>query len=216
MSTDFTALFDEWSDSYDETVAGHDPEYNEVFRNYLHILEEVVKKSKGNTIEFGVGTGNLTQLLVKSGKRVCGIEPSAGMRKVAKQKLPEVKILQGDFLSFTHPFQFVDTIVSTYAFHHLTDDEKETAIRNYSSILGNDGKIVFADTLFEDENAKSNMILKAENSRFHRLANDLRTEYYTTIPVMKDLFEQNDFTVTFTQKNDFVWIIEAKKRRRES
>ncbi|MCR2823361.1 class I SAM-dependent DNA methyltransferase [Lederbergia panacisoli] len=215
MSTDFTALFDEWSDSYDETVAGHDPEYNEVFQNYLHILEEVVKKAKGNTIEFGVGTGNLTELLVKSGKKVCGIEPSAGMRKVAKQKLSEVKILQGDFLTFTHPFQSVDTIVSTYAFHHLTDDEKEIAIRKYSSILEDDGKIVFADTIFEDENAKLSMIRKAENKGFHRLANDLRTEYYTTMPILKGHFEQNGFTVTFTQKNEFVWLIEATKQRRE-
>ncbi|MCJ8009999.1 class I SAM-dependent DNA methyltransferase [Lederbergia wuyishanensis] len=215
MSTDFTSLFDEWSQSYDETVLGHDLEYNEVFRNYIHILEEVVNKSKGNIIEFGVGTGNLTELLVKSGKRVCGIEPSAGMRKVAKKKLPEVKILQGDFLTFTHPFQFVDTIVSTYAFHHLTDEEKETAIRNYSSLLNGNGKIVFADTLFEDENAKSNMIRNAEVNHFNRLANDLRTEYYTTIPVMKELFEQNGFTVTFTQKNDFVWLMEATKQRRE-
>jgi len=215
MSTDFTALFDEWSDSYDQTVSGHDPEYNDVFRSYLHILEEVVNKSKGNVIEFGVGTGNLTELLVKSGKKVCGIEPSAGMRKIAKQKLPEVKILQGDFLTFTYPFQVVDTIVSTYAFHHLTDDEKETAIRKFSSILEDGGKIVFADTVFEDEDAKSNMIRKAEISRFNRLANDLRTEYYSTIPIMKSLFEQNGFTVTFTQKNEFVWLIEATKQRRE-
>lgn len=215
MSTDFTALFDEWSDSYDEAVSGHDPEYNEVFRNYLHILEEVAKKAEGNTIEFGVGTGNLTELLLKSGKKVCGIEPSAGMRKVAKQKLPEVKILQGDFLTFTHPFQSVDTIVSTYAFHHLTDDEKEIAIRKYSSILKDGGKIVFADTLFEDENAKHNMIQKAEDKGFQRLANDLLTEYYTTMPIMKGLFEQHDFTVIFTQKNEFVWLIEATKQRRE-
>ncbi|MBW8351004.1 class I SAM-dependent methyltransferase [Bacillus sp. IITD106] len=215
MSTDFTALFDEWSDSYDETVTGHDPEYNEVFRNYFHILEEVVDKARGNVIEFGVGTGNLTELLMKSGKKVFGIEPSSGMRKIAMQKLPEVKILQGDFLTFTNPFQSVDTIVSTYAFHHLTDEEKEIAIRKYHSILNDNGKIVFADTVFEDEDAKSNMIQKAEFSSFHRLANDLRTEYYTTIPVMKELFERNGFTVTFTPKNAFVWLIEATKQRRE-
>src|SRR5690606_9479943 len=129
----------------------------------------------GNVIEFGVGTGNLTELLMKSGKKVFGIEPSSGMRKIAMQKLPEVKILQGDFLTFTNPFQSVDTIVSTYAFHHLTDEEKEIAIRKYHSILNDNGKIVFADTVFEDEDAKSNMIQKAEFSSFHRLANDLRT-----------------------------------------
>ncbi|MBS4179750.1 class I SAM-dependent DNA methyltransferase [Lederbergia citrea] len=213
MATDFNELFDEWSSSYDETVAGHDPEYNEVFRLYSHILEEVSNKSKGNVIEFGVGTGNLTEKLLNSGKQVYGVEPSAGMRKVAKEKLPDLILKEGDFLNFPHPTETTDTIVSTYAFHHLTDEEKSAAIKQYSLILNDNGKIVFADTMFADITAKNNMIISAESKGYHRLANDLKTEFYTTIPVLKEIFESHGFTVSFTQKNDFVWIIEAIKQR---
>ena len=49
---------------------------------------------------------------------------------------------------------------------------------------------------------------------FHRLANDLKTEYYTTIPIFEKMFNTNGFSVSFLQKNEFVWLIEAIKRKR--
>ena len=214
MGTEFNDLFDEWSDSYDQAVTGHDPEYMEVFRNYNGILQEVVGKASGFVIEFGVGTGNLTEKLIHSGKQVYGVEPSDGMRKIAREKLPNMTLVNGDFLEFPLPDETPETIVSTYAFHHLNDSEKEAAVRKYSSILGESGKIVFADTVFESEEAKAGMILSAEKKGFHRLANDLKTEYYTTIPVLTEIFNTNGFSVSFLQKNDFVWLIEAIKKER--
>ena len=58
------SLFDEWSDSYDQAVTGHDPEYMEVFHDYNGILKEVASKAVGFVIEFGVG-GNLTEKLIQ-------------------------------------------------------------------------------------------------------------------------------------------------------
>ncbi|MBS4210784.1 class I SAM-dependent methyltransferase [Bacillus sp. FJAT-50079] len=212
MGTDFNQLFDEWSSTYDETVAGNDPEYNEVFRGYDQILNEVALKAFGNVIEFGVGTGNLTEKLVSYEKNVYGFEPSDGMRKIAKEKLPYVNLEKGDFLQFQPPFQSVDSIVSTYAFHHLTDEEKTIAIKKYNELLADGGKIIFADTVFVDEQAKVAMIQDAKNKGFHRLANDLSTEFYTTIPFFQELFRSLGFTSAFTQMNDFVWLIEATKQ----
>lgn len=211
MTQDFNSLFDEWSSTYDETVAGDDPEYIEVFKNYENILEEVAMKASGNVIEFGVGTGNLTERLIKYGNDVYGFEPSVGMRKIAREKLPNIKLIKGDFLTFPIPPKTIESIVSTYAFHHLTDIEKEIAIKHYKDILHSGGKIIFADTVFTNEEAKTDMIKEVERKGFHRLANDLKTEYYTTIPVLHKIFESNNFSSTFTKKNDFVWLIEATK-----
>lgn len=68
MGTEFNGLFDEWAHTYDSFVQGEDIQYKEVFAHYEDILEDVVNKSFGNVLEFGVGTGNLTNklLLVKS------------------------------------------------------------------------------------------------------------------------------------------------------
>jgi putative AdoMet-dependent methyltransferase len=211
MGREFLEIFEQWADSYDDTVVGHDLEYKEVFSYYQQILEAVAARSVGHVVEFGVGTGNLTKKLLAQGLRVTGIEPSPSMRKIAEEKLAgEAVILDGDFLTFPE-VNNIDTFVSTYAFHHLTDDEKAEAVACYSKQLSKGGRIVFADTMYESEENYHNAIVKAKNEDFHNLAKDLETEYYTTIPFLKNILEENSFSVTFTRFNDFVWLMEAVK-----
>lgn len=211
MGKEFIELFEQWADSYDESVTGHDIEYKEVFKHYELILEEIAKRSYGHVLEFGPGTGNLTEQLLKKGLTVTAFEPSPSMRKIALQKLGErAELKDGDFLNFNVSTD-VHTIVSSYAFHHLTDEEKEEAIGSYSNILQSGGKIVFADTMYESVEAYKRAILDAKEKGFHNLAEDLEREYYTTIPVLKKIMNENQFSVTFEKINDFVWIMEGIK-----
>ncbi|MEH7121336.1 class I SAM-dependent methyltransferase [Neobacillus vireti] len=211
MGREFNELFNEWAQSYDQTVSGHDPEYEDVFKDYNKILSTVAEKSAGTVIEFGVGTGNLTAILNNRGINVYGIEPSEGMREIAQKKLNKVTLLDGDFLNFPQIDEEINTIVSTYAFHHLTDTEKDLAIQKYSKLLNENGSIIFADTVFPSELAKRERIRESRNQNFHRLADDLEREYYTTIPILQHIFEKYGFSVSFIQLNSFVWLIEAIK-----
>ncbi|UCZ51906.1 class I SAM-dependent methyltransferase [Bacillus shivajii] len=211
MGTEFVELFDRWAESYDQTVAGIDEEYKEVFVGYGKILQEVANRSSGHIIEFGVGTGNLSSFLLSKADHYTGIEPSEKMRLIASKKL-DYEILSGDFLHFPLPEEEVQTIVSTYAFHHLTDDEKQQAANLYSKMLNSGHKVVFADTMFINEDEKQEIIQNAKEKRFLNLAEDLKTEYYTTIPFLTEIFEQANFEVSFQSMNKFVWILEATKR----
>jgi putative AdoMet-dependent methyltransferase len=212
MGREFLDLFEQWADYYDDTVIGQDEEYKEVFLHYERILEEVAKKSIGHVLEFGVGTGNLTTKLLELGLHVTGIEPSSAMRTIANEKLDNrLQVLDGDFLIFPD-VEAIDTIVSTYAFHHLTDVEKEKAIEKYGKLLATGGKIVFADTMYESEETYNGAIADALSKGFLNLATDLKTEYYTTIPVLKAMLEDNGFQVHFMKCNEFVWILEAEKK----
>ncbi|WP_164669629.1 class I SAM-dependent DNA methyltransferase [Virgibacillus doumboii] len=212
MGREFLGLFDEWADTYDDSVAGVDPQYKAVFANYDVILNEVSKCSFGNVLEFGVGTGNLSKKLMDTGYDVTGVEPSPAMLAKATAKLPDLTLYEGDFLNFPEMTEPVHTIVSSYAFHHLTDKEKEQAVTNFAGFLPSLGKIVFADTVFETEQHKEQMIRKAEEQGFTDLAEDLQREYYTTVPEMRRIFTDAGFHVTFEQMNDFVWLIAAIKR----
>ena len=211
MGREFIDLFERWADSYDTTVSGQDEEYRDVFKDYDGILSSVAQASSGHVLEFGVGTGNLTSILLNEGLEVTGVEPSKAMREKASKRLPDMTIYDGDFMAFPTPTKPVQTIVSTYAFHHLTDEEKEIAIHKYSQLLGQNDKIVFADTAFKDENARIKMHEKVKAKGYYNLLQDLQTEYYTTIPVLEELFQQHGFRVVFTQLNDFVWLMEAVK-----
>lgn len=215
MGREFLDVFESWASSYDETVKGVDVEYREVFKNYDAILDQVSLLSQGHVLEFGAGTGNLTEKLLTRGHKVTAIEPSKAMRDLFQKKIfgaPHVAILDGDFLDFSVPNN-VDTIVSTYAFHHLTDKEKAKAISLYSSLLKPEGKIVFADTMYRSKAEYQNAIKDAEAANFSALAADLKTEYYTTIPYLQLVLKENGFDGTFRQWNDFVWIMEAVKTK---
>ena len=53
-------------------------------------------------MEFGAGTGNLTEKLMDLGYSIIAIEPSPEMRKIANEKLAgNVDIIDGDFLDFS-------------------------------------------------------------------------------------------------------------------
>ena len=93
----------------------------------------------------------------------------------------------------------------------MTDLEKEDAVKQYGTLLHSGGKIVFADTMFVDSHALEEMIKEAKGKGFHQLAKDLQTEYYTTIPFLRRIFEENGFDVVIKQYNEFVWIIDAVK-----
>ncbi|MCR6109252.1 class I SAM-dependent methyltransferase [Bacillus sp. A301a_S52] len=210
MGREFVELFNRWADNYDKTVQGVEEEYRAVFEGYDTILQEVARRAFGNIIEFGVGTGNLASLLRQHSNKYMGVEPSEKMRKISEEKL-SISLFDGDFLSFSKPSWPVHTIVSTYAFHHLTDKEKAEAVALYSQLLSEGGKVVFADTVFINDEAKHDMIKKAESMNYLNLAQDLQTEYYTTLPTLQTLFENEGFTVDFKKMNSFVWIVEAVK-----
>jgi putative AdoMet-dependent methyltransferase len=212
LGLEFLDVFEQWADSYDKSVSGHNREYKTVFAGYEQILEAVTALAMGNVVEFGVGTGNLTQKLLDSGLKVTGIEPSVPMRGIAEAKLgTKAKILDGDFLHFPEIIN-VDTFVSTYAFHHLSDVEKHEAIAKYGKLLSKGGRIVFADTMFESVEDYNNAIVKAREQGFHNLAKDLETEYYTTIPILRAILDKSGFTVRFRRFNDFVWLMEGEKQ----
>jgi len=211
MGREFVEIFDEWAESYDASVSGQDPEYRDVFDKYEEILTAVTEKSFGTVVEFGTGTGNLTAKLIDASYNVIGIEPNEAMRKVTAERFPSLTLLDGDLLAFDAPKQ-IDTFVSTYVFHHLTDVEKGKALQKYANLLSEGGKVVFADTVFITEEAKQVQINKERMRGYHNVADDLEREYYTTIPVLNDAFENAGFEVQFDRMNDYVWLMEATKK----
>lgn len=211
MGREFIDIFDRWADQYDQTVLGTDEEYREVFEHYNAILNEVAERSEGHVLEFGTGTGNLATVLLAGSHPYTGVEPSAKMRLIAERKL-KIPLEDGDFLNFSEPDTQVDTIVSTYAFHHLTDGEKQHAAHTFNKLLKKGGKVVFADTVFADEESKQAIIRDAERKNLLNLAEDLQTEYYPMLEDITVIFEKAGFYVSLDQMNKFVWILEAVKQ----
>lgn len=210
----FNALFDDWADTYDETVYMKNGEYEEVFKNYTEILNETVKhisKYKGATVlDIGAGTGNLTTVATKAGYNTVGIEPNSKMRNIATKKYPSLKFLSGTFLSLPIDDNSIDAIINSYSFHHLTDSEKKESIKILKRKLRKNGTIIITDTMYDSLETREALIQDAYSKNFTALAHDLETEFYTTHKVLTELFEAENFTVSYQQMNKFVWILTAK------
>lgn len=216
MGREFLEVFSGWAEQYDSFVEGKDDQYREVFRGYDRILEEVVSRTGQQTIEFGIGTGNLTHKLLEAGRKVWAVEPSQEMRQLASDKLPEgAVIIDGDMQNYPKPPFPVDTVVSSYVFHHLTDKEKVEALKSYAEILESEGKVVFADTLFVTSKTRESIIEEAEDLRYDNLVEDLNREYYPLLSTVYHALSEAGFEdISFKQMNAFVWIFEGTVRKK--
>ncbi|ANU09980.1 SAM-dependent methyltransferase [Planococcus antarcticus DSM 14505] len=211
MGREFVEIFDEWVHTYDDSVNGKDVEYKDVFVKYNEILQAVADVATGPVVEFGVGTGNLTEKLLSRGLKVVGVEPNRAMREVTAEKIADLTLIDGDFLEFKVGIT-PQSFVSSYAFHHLTDVEKARAFQIYAEQLPTGGKVIFADTLFDSEMAKQEIIAFEQKRGHANLVEDLNREYYTTVPVMEKLITDAGFTVEFSKMNNYVFLIDATKK----
>ncbi len=211
----FNALFDGWADAYDATVSAADGEYQEVFVNYQEILKQTVKQidnpEGAKVLDIGSGTGNLGYVASLAGCNVTGVEPNGKMRQLAKGKYPGLHFVEGSFLSIPVENESIDAIISSYAFHHLTDDEKGEAVKYFLAKLKPAGKVVIADTMYSSLEVREEILQDALSKGYTHLANDLETEFYTTHKVLEKLFSNAGFTVSFEPMNKFVWILTAVK-----
>ena len=213
MGLEFMPIFEEWALDYDDEVNGGNPEYQEVFANYWQILDEITAASGEVVLEFGSGTGNLTEQLVAAGKTVYPVEPSPEMRRIASEKpaLREMNFLAGDMENVPLLPEPVDTIASNLVFHHLTAEEKKQAIERYSQLLPTGGKIIFGDTMFLSQKVYTEILAAEKAAGRDSLAADLEREYYPLMSELEEYFRLNGFQTRYRQMNRFVWLVIAEK-----
>ena len=148
--------FDLWADGYDKSVGMSDEDGTYPFAGYKQILNEIynrvlTNKSKA-VLDIGFGTGTLTTKLYEQGCQIWGQDFSGRMIELAKEKMPEAKLFQGDFskgLVDELKHHRYDTIMATYSLHHLSDEQKICFIKEILSLLRDGGCLYIGDIMFE-------------------------------------------------------------------
>ena len=186
--------FDDWAKTYDVSIR-KDTGSLKIYENYDKILQTVYEKSLEDinknindikVLDLGVGTGNLSEKYLSRGYNIVGIDQSREMLNVAKQKFPNLKLRLGEFLKIPFNNSEFDIIVSTYAFHHLNDVEKNLAIKEMIRVLKDDGKIVIGDLMFEDNISKEKLMMEFTDEEIETIED----EYYSDIEKLEEEFKK--------------------------
>ena len=148
--------FNLWADNYDQTVQVSEENNLYPFAGYKSILNsifnEVMQNKHARVLDIGFGTGVLTSKIYENGHQIDGVDFSSRMITIAKSKMPNANLIEWDISNGLPPEMIdekYDFIISTYALHHLTDEEKTPFIMNLLSLLKKNGKILIGDIAFE-------------------------------------------------------------------
>ena len=203
--------FNSWAKSYDNDVKKDNGELK-IYRNYELILQSVyevveeLNRKNSKILEIGVGTGNLASKFLNNNYNIIGIDQSREMLSVAKEKYPRLKVRLGEFLKIPYDNKSFDIIISTYAFHHLNDDEKCIAIGEMIRVLKDNGVIIIGDLMFESKESEEQILKNLSQEQIDAI----KDEYYSYIDLLSDEFKKYNKRLNHSRIDKFNYIIEIQ------
>jgi ubiquinone/menaquinone biosynthesis C-methylase UbiE len=138
--------FDRQASSYDEAEA--------FWRRAAgRVVVAAANPSEGDVIlDLGCGTGEVSVVLARRAKQLIGIDISPAMLEIAAQRVKSegvdnVELRTGDFCTLP-ALSGISLVVSNYAIHHLSLDEKTRLFRQIFDLLPEKGLFVMGDVMW--------------------------------------------------------------------
>lgn len=118
------------------------------------ILKEITYTKEMHILDFGSGTGLLTQEIAPHVKAITAVDMSISMNEVLRAKIDdfdcELKVLELDITKekYTDKLISIDCIISSMTIHHIQDTED--LLQKFYDMLNENGTIGLADLEIED------------------------------------------------------------------
>ena len=205
MKSEFAQKFnhDPIASDYDANIQNED---NPIRNGYSDLMKWINDKTKQSKIlvDLGCGNGN-TSMQIESYEKIYCVDISQNMLDIAKNKLNNHNIIfvKNDLLGFFDDFKSdkkIDTVISTYAIHHLTQDEKHILFEKIFNFLPKDGKIVFGDLMFKNKEYENEM-----KNKYPDLIDDFDDEFYWDIDEESKKLESIGFKIEIKKFSDLSW-----------
>ena len=206
---------DEDASSYDSDVKNEIHPIRTGYDSALKWIGQSVKHCN-NILDLGTGTGN-TILVLPETAHIASVDISKKMIEIAKRKLVDrsVDYIISDLLEYIDnaPADHFDGIVSSYAIHHLTDDEKEYIFKKMYKLIHDQGIIVVVDLMYENDEELKNIIMKYTNTHSD-VIEGINDEFFWNIEKTMKEFRNIGYTTVTKQFSNLSWGLLLKKNKR--
>ena len=200
---------------YDQDVRN---EIDPIRTGYQDVLRWTIEEAQINhtsrVLELGSGTGNLSQLITSCGELV-SVDVSEKMEAIAQPKLRHLtnrQFIKADILeAFAKRLGLFDTVISTYAIHHLTDREKQRLFALVFESLLPGGRVVFGDLMVQNADQKREKIQHYLLKGDQNTALAIAEEFFWLIDLAVSQLQALGFQVKTTRFSDLSYGIAAQK-----
>lgn len=153
MNEDRARLFDDWAETYDESVTGYRGFPFEGYEDVLNAIAAAAAPEPGMTVlDLGIGTGRLAKRFLGVGCLIWGLDFSVKMLASAHTRFPQIELIKADLLG-DWPIdqdQRFDRVVSGYLMHEFDLASKMRLVaRLVDGHLAPGGRMVVGDISFE-------------------------------------------------------------------
>ncbi|GAA0349266.1 MerR family transcriptional regulator [Bacillus horti] len=204
--------YDQQAEIHDEIVytPGHDAHFHPNYEQGLNsVISMIAPKAEEIGLDIGAGTGNLIQLFIQQNIRMCAIDQSMEMLAKCREKNPEAETKLGNFLAIPYLDDSFDFIVSSYALHHLNDEQKGLALDEMKRVLKPLGRIVLLDIMYIDEQDKDSIYQGLINSGREHLAEKMKSKYYACQPKLLEQLHSKGFAPRSIQLAEWLHLVYA-------
>ena len=134
--------FDQWSETYEDSIAQR-WYFDRIHTRTLDLIG--TGQSPESVLDVGCGTGRFLRKIKSRwpSASLSGIDPAEGMITKARLYLPGASFVVGSAESLPFPDASFDLVISTVSFHHWADQEK--AFREINRVLREGGTFALAD-----------------------------------------------------------------------
>ena len=186
------------------------------YEEYESILEAVVKATAPLPSELGLdagtGTGNLAKRFRDAGIRMSAFDQSLQMLKQCQLKNPGMETKLGTFFAFPYLDSRFDFVATSLALHHLTDEQKTLALAECKRVLKAGGRLVIADSMFEDEEKRAAHLQSLRLAGRLEAVAEIEDEYYADRSRLIGDLEALGFQVEAKQLTTYVHLLVARLR----
>lgn len=208
--------------NHDNEAAGYDDdvrnEADPIRTGYQDVLRWVVQQaqitSTSRVLELGSGTGNLSELIASCGELV-SVDVSENMEAIARCKVRHLvnrRFIKADILEvFSQELGNFDAVISTYAVHHLTDQEKQRLFGLVCDHLLPSGAAVFGDLMVQNGSEKEEKIQRYLAKGDRATAQSISEEFFWSLDTAIAGLNRLGFKVRTERFSDLSYGVIARK-----